>query len=166
MLFNMDVSHMAISAPGVSELLEQTVCFWLTAHFSLLITTMYFLEKNTSETILGKTGKTEKVNTGYTPTQCFFYVPAFGDADIWGIACKNNATATQLTCLDKALKAHTLVLPVEGSTSRKGNMLHQLLKRKKDWASWIICHNFLLSKNTDKKRQPAWMEGQLESSVN
>lgn len=46
MLFNMDVSHMASSAPGIPELLEQIVCFWLTAHFSLLITTMYFLEKN------------------------------------------------------------------------------------------------------------------------
>jgi len=35
MLFNMDVSHMAISAPGVSELLKQTVFLINSSLFSL-----------------------------------------------------------------------------------------------------------------------------------
>lgn len=59
---------------------------------------MYFFGKKiTSETILEKTGKTEKVNTGYPSTECFFYVPAFGDVGIGDIACKNSTAATQLT---------------------------------------------------------------------
>lgn len=112
MLFNMDASHMAISAPGISELLEQIVCFWLIAHFSLLFTTMYFLEKITSKTILGKASKNEKVNSGYPPTYHFFYTLAFEEVDIETILAK-SMLQQELTCLDKALKAHTLVLPAE-----------------------------------------------------
>lgn len=35
-----------------------------------------------------------------------------------------------LTCWDKALKAHMLVLPVEGSTSRRGNAAPASVKEK------------------------------------